>query len=592
MANRYTRLTPSTFNPLSLQEIFTVPLARQKQHDEAVASIDELGLFDINSLDQDRDAANQYINNFQGDLDKLSDQIMKRGIDNLSKRQIMKLAKDRDEWLKRGEGSKIVSNYNAYKANVEDVKKQYEKGDILRDKYILGIQQAKNNYKGVAEGDTYSPFSAVKDTEYLKYGQDIAKAISDNPKTITSYSPNLQYNEQTGKYVDVKTTQEYTQEGAIKLAVQNGMMLNPEIMSDLNQRKQLGILGDQSIPEYLNKIATQNEFIYRKDNLEQSKQYIGVSDNRGNDEPNPSDQYQYAGDVTFEQKTSDLSTVLDDIINKRRDYSTPLITSYGTTLTGTGDRQLSSLRQLTPEQSEDYARIVTNLQSKGVIPSNMSKEDEMKAVQSYLGKFSEITFRPVKYTNGLYKTYTNQGSKVKPSTPKDLAAGIALNPEDYMWLDPESKEELKFEDLPDDQKEFLLEGKGKVSGVFGARNFLSENYPTIKPEKLASPQELQLKGNKKYIVSRSSNEMETNAYKGDIKVNEIWRNISFPNVDYNTSIPGLGDVTIYRSVETDDQTGYVTKNNIKIITSEGKEYTIADDNHLEEIIGRLYSNTK
>src|SRR5690606_34600264 len=129
------------------------------------------------------------------------------------------------------------------------------------------------------------------------------------------------------------------------------------------------------------KIATQNEFIYRKDNIEQSKQYVGVSDNKGGDnEANTSDQYQYAGDVTFEQKTSDLSTVLDDIINKRRDYSTPIVTSYGTTLTGTGDRQLSSLRQLTPKQSEDYARIVTNLQSKGVIPSNISKEDEMKAV--------------------------------------------------------------------------------------------------------------------------------------------------------------------------------------------------------------------
>ena len=35
--NRYTSLTPSTYNPLSMQEIMMTPLAMRKQHDDLLA---------------------------------------------------------------------------------------------------------------------------------------------------------------------------------------------------------------------------------------------------------------------------------------------------------------------------------------------------------------------------------------------------------------------------------------------------------------------------------------------------------------------------------------------------------------------------
>ena len=242
--NRYSQYTPSQFNPLTRDEIFTVPLAKQAQHDKAQASLDELGLFDINRLNVDDELATGYINDFTNQINQEIDTISKSGINNQSIGKIKSLARERDKWLKQGDGRQIEANYNAYVANKAELQKAYEKGDISADKYNLGLQQALNDYKGVAEGGSFNPFVAAKDTDYNKIALDAAKAVPIQERHEFLLKNGYQLSEDGSTYFHGDTNRKFTKEGAIASIVANQLTTNDKVISDLRQQEKLGLLGE------------------------------------------------------------------------------------------------------------------------------------------------------------------------------------------------------------------------------------------------------------------------------------------------------------------------------------------------------------
>jgi len=338
--NRYSQYTPSQFNPLTRDEIFTVPLAKQAQHDKAQASLDELGLFDIKRLDVDDELATGYINDFTDQINQEIDTISKSGINNQSIGKIKSLARQRDKWLKQGDGKKIEANYNGYVANKAELQKAYEKGDISADKYNLGLQQALNDYKGVAEGGSFNPFVAAKDTDYNKIALDAAKAVPIQERHEFLLKNGYQLSDDGSTYFHGDTNRKFTKEGAIASIVANQLTTNDKVISDLRQQEKLGLLGEGvTAQDKILSIALNLEKNLSVDSVDRdlkisgNKGFNGNGSGNGNN-PNPNDpSYEFREAKSVQTRHNDLSSRLGDVLSGKKIKPPLMGTGIGTNIT-------------------------------------------------------------------------------------------------------------------------------------------------------------------------------------------------------------------------------------------------------------------
>lgn len=82
--NRYTNYTPSTYNPLSMQEILMTPLAMRKQHDDLLAKQEMLkaGLVKVDPHDKYYEEAVRLKKDLESKIDQTTEQLSKEGFNN------------------------------------------------------------------------------------------------------------------------------------------------------------------------------------------------------------------------------------------------------------------------------------------------------------------------------------------------------------------------------------------------------------------------------------------------------------------------------------------------------------------------------
>ena len=138
--NRYTQLTPSTFNPLSLEEIMLVPTLKRKQHDEILAKND-LIMEDIAKVDPDLKyftEAQNIKNDMNNQLTNVADELNSKGINDLTKDSFRKTYKQyRDLISPTGKLGMI----NAHKINKARTIETY-----LKDGAALGLSPEEMNH--------------------------------------------------------------------------------------------------------------------------------------------------------------------------------------------------------------------------------------------------------------------------------------------------------------------------------------------------------------------------------------------------------------------------------------------------------------
>ena len=555
--NRYSRVTPSQFNPLSLQETFMVPLAKQQMQDQIVGQADQLGLFDINALQQDQPLVDNFTNNFRGKLDDLTNEIMSKGVDGMSKGKLRSLIAERRKFME-GQGAAVESNFNAYNANKAELDKLYQKGKISRDKYLRGLQSALGSYQGVEQGDSYNPFSAVQDVDFFKKAEDVAKAISNNPKKITQFS-GLQYNPTTNKYIVTTTSREFTERDAIRQAVRARLKMDTDVMSDLQQREGLGMLGNTSVDKYIDGLGILNEAIYAKDNIKANRKFVARDrslDDLNQETESPS--FIYGSDRVMKLRDDKLADRLGRILEGGKIPGAKVSFAGGTGFSagsiGLGNRNagtVDSYEKMDGNLKTQYNELFNQLKRSGKIGDEVSggSDEALQAVKGYLDekRAKEFKFQPIKFTDGLVRGYDDRKIKMSTSTPEQIAKGISLNPADYKWIDDEKGKVMNtYDDLPKKYRQELLEGKARVSSVYSARNDFADKYGATVPEDiLVAPMELQFSDGKKYLVSRPDGERQTRAYRVDHLYNRLWRDMAkYPDIDLPTNIPGIGRVNV------------------------------------------------
>lgn len=587
MANRYTRTSLSTFNPLSLQELLMVPTQKQALHDQVLGKADEISGIDINYLDQDSTLVDDFRKEYDKELTALTDDILSKGVSGRSKSRLSSLSNKRNKWLTEGEGKSVAANYARFADNKKDLEKMYQTGKISRDKYERGLQSALSQYKGVSQGDTYSPFSAVLDSDYDEKAREIARDISNNPHKITSLS-NLQYDPRTGKYVDYKTKREYTEEGAIKQAVQAGLMMDPEVMADLRQREQLGLLGG-SPEQFVSNLGSINEFIFRKNNVDRTRSFTSIDQGQIDYRDIQSgNQFEFGPAKTFEKHQEDLRKHLNAIVTGQK-INSDGIPRYAkdeqgnTILDQWGNAEIlpygveATYENMQPQQKQEYDALYDGLVRSGTLSPDISKDSKAaaQAIKNYLDKTKDVTYQDVKYTDGLVRDYSGRNKKFRQSNSKDLAKGIALNAPDRTFIDVKKGKRVSYSDFSEEQKEQLRKGEAQVAAVYSPRNMMADELigvGEIDQRVFVSPMEVVFPDGSRYIVSRPESEMRSPSYVADSYLNQIYRDFTkYPEIPHQYNVPGLGNIEV---------TSYLN-GSIQVIESDGDIVPFENSGELE-----------
>lgn len=272
--NRYTNLTGPQFDPLSFQKQSLVPMQLRKQQDALEEAAGKLGAIDAKRLAVDDPYVKEIIGGYEQEIADYADRLQAEGFNNLSKQGLRDLARKRKDLLSpTGALGKAEIAYKSFQANKKELGDMYKKGKISADKYELGLKKALNEYNqtgGVAKEGSYNAFTAIADEDINKKAREIALDIQRNPRKIESLGfTSRTLPDGTKRYYDTKTGREYTEKNAIAIGVEALLKQDPDVVNDLTQRQQLGMIKDPNA--FLKGLGQTYEALYSKDNRTASR---------------------------------------------------------------------------------------------------------------------------------------------------------------------------------------------------------------------------------------------------------------------------------------------------------------------------------
>lgn len=540
--NRYTQLSTSSFNPLSLQEVMMVPLARQEQHLKQQAVIDGMGI-NLNRLNVDDPYYQEKVNAIKSQQEKYADELMNKGTSRTLARNLVNLGRERQNFLDN-EGKNIEAQYNAYQANVEELKKMYQAGKISADKYQRGLQHSLQQYTnsgGVAKGAIYSPFAATQDTDYYDRAEKTAIAIAKNPKKIEQLA-GLQLTPDGSMYIDIETGREYTPKDAIKLGVMNALFNDQAIMSDLQQRQQLGMLGGQSVRGLINGIAQNLESVFSVDNRTIDRSLVG---NKGFKHPddettgNPYSNFNRMVSPTrfIETPSKDEAIEIGEAIleNKDKEPEPKLVTSQATgynPILGTSLHSASTSKpskytvdDIPETERNSFKETAKGLKKKGLIDSDdISNRDVLEKVVEY-----EKRFRKRDASLNLVPDFSGGvGHYSSGIDSKDYGAAlrhVQTYKDNAKYMDPKTGKVLNWDQMTD------IYNAKDIKAIKGYIDVDNDLYKTISNKnsdsrkEWVSPEVVTLidnDGNEigSFLKTRDDGAMLHPRYQADIKLNE------------------------------------------------------------------------
>lgn len=270
--NYYDQFQPLTYNPMTLQEMLIGPQMMQQKHDQYQALLDQEGLFDVPALEVDKPGVQQWMDKYKENINDLSDQLLRSGYNkDLSRRARQILQEKQQAISSRGYLGRANQAYQQYLKNVEDEKKRLEKGEINRDQYERGLAFALQRYNqsgGAGSNATYTPWASTKavDLQELvsKYGKEIT------PQTIAK-DLGYKYDPSTGIITDSSNKTVTLSPERIKNTIISRIMSNPEAMSYLKERQQLGLTNN--IMEDLDKLGNEGALTFYRNDVENKTSY-------------------------------------------------------------------------------------------------------------------------------------------------------------------------------------------------------------------------------------------------------------------------------------------------------------------------------
>lgn len=190
MANRFSDVTTSTYQPLSLQEIMMVPTAKQAQHDAAQAAADEYAALSAKRLQQDASAVDARLGELRGTADTISQNLLERGVSREAMAQIHALKREKEkEYSQQGLIGNAQANYETATKFINDLaeKKERQAGWSPANAKAWAMQQV-GQFKGTLDdAGTFRTFQGKELDEYV----DQNKWLNDNVAQVAADTHNI-----------------------------------------------------------------------------------------------------------------------------------------------------------------------------------------------------------------------------------------------------------------------------------------------------------------------------------------------------------------------------------------------------------------
>lgn len=270
--NRYTRLTPSEFNPLSLEEMMMVPLAKQKQQEDLLASQDaiEAELNNLKRLNQDDELVSGKVKDYKTNLDGISDLIAKEGVNRETTRNFRKLYSNyKYDISDSGELGKAQNNYNLAKEREAQSRQKLAQQGHSQSAIDRLIEKTYGDFQGtVNEDGTYNEFGNFGGPgfyDYRKEALDIFSRAKANGISIGKSGSDIEFmtDPSTGatlaKVTNTNLTEE-EKENAEQIASAYNSMMTSYSYGDRKEFADLYDLSPQRLSKEFNEMAGAFEF--------------------------------------------------------------------------------------------------------------------------------------------------------------------------------------------------------------------------------------------------------------------------------------------------------------------------------------------
>jgi len=240
MAGRTADISTSSFKPLSLDEIMTVPLAKQKAEDQANLALDEFAALEQNSLDVDKGYVSGQIQSFQKEADALANQIATTGVDRnlINKTRALRNRKNQELSI-HGKTGQASAAFNEFKANEKLIMADTT---LSPQQKQLGLAKAKSDYTGVLEGGKFQAYIGNPQQDLVKRSIDIMGKMTPEQKAgslgLTKNAQGLwtdgtyAYEKLTPEHISQVTYQALKADKAIMDYVNELESLDPSISAD------------------------------------------------------------------------------------------------------------------------------------------------------------------------------------------------------------------------------------------------------------------------------------------------------------------------------------------------------------------------
>ena len=156
-----------------------IPMAKQKQHDEAQSAANEYAALQAYSLEQDREAVTGKLESLRGEANKITDTLLDRGVDRNTMAKLNELKRSKEkEFGQQGLIGNAQANYSSASAFVKDLTEKKERqAGWSNSEAKKWAQDQVASFKGTDAGTgKFNSFSGKELEDYV----DTNKWINDN----------------------------------------------------------------------------------------------------------------------------------------------------------------------------------------------------------------------------------------------------------------------------------------------------------------------------------------------------------------------------------------------------------------------------
>jgi hypothetical protein len=569
--NRFTRIQPGNYNPMSLQELMLAPQYKRNQHDKLLeaSSVIDTGIAQVNPLAVHNEAARVEQERLSKALQQQVDLLNSEGFNPSSKSQFINLNKDYQRSISpTGTLGRINQAREVLSKNRKDYLDNAIKAGYSPEAALMNWRDFENKYiedfRQTGQLVPIGQYMAPNYFDYLEEAKDIFKDAGVTAEEIESGGGRIVQDDR-GMYVVNSKSKKVNESNIAQLqsAVNflNNQILNPRsdaYKSIVHQRK--------AIPDVLKEITGLANVYRTTDSKSSSTSSISnfkTAKDLG---------IQQEGNLAYETSAASNINRFKDNLNSRlskianNENVTILDPSLSPSVKNvnvavglgpyspykgednddtTRTEKATFQNTLTEEQRIEYDKIYKGLSKTNPQLASIDKYSQEAAsyINEYLSTYSDMIHQDIIITDDLVKEY-GYSTGVVSKNKKDIFEAIKTGRSSRRYsIDGK---EYSYDELPSSVKENFNDLE--YSGYLSPKNFKGSDKESdkdlyVSPHRLIEYDE---DGDIKneILVGRSASERQGSDFKADREFNSIYRNTkSLPGIPYEDS--NIGAIITY-----------------------------------------------